>query len=139
MPALFMSPTGRMVMLLTRQMILGMEKLMTIRCKFILACAAGSLAAISIPSVAHPGGEDHIHVMKKPFAGRYNNYWYDYKSDVDEAENELRKDLRRAKTAQDKREAWAEYNNELKDARHDYAKEMVELGYIRPGRVTVGG
>jgi hypothetical protein len=38
---------------------------------------------------------------------------------VEEAENELRKDLRRAKTAQDKREAWGEYNRELIDARKD--------------------
>ena len=46
----------------------------------------------------------------------------------------------RAKSAQDKREAWAEYNRELKDARKDYTKEMVERGYIlRPrGEVIVG-
>jgi hypothetical protein len=59
---------------------------------------------------------------------------------VEEAENELRKDLRRAKSKQDKREAWAEYNQELRDARKDYTKEMVERGYItRPrGEVIVG-
>jgi hypothetical protein len=113
---------------------------MIINKKLVLACAGACIfIVVNAPVAAHPGGENHVHVMKKPFAGRYNNYWYDYKSDVDEAENELRKDLRRAKTAQDRREAWGEYNNELKDARHDYAKEMVELGYIRPGRVTVGG
>ena len=92
------------------------------------------------PALAHPGSATHVHIMKKPFAGVYNNYWYDYRSDVEEAENELRKDLRRAKTAQDRREAWAEYNQELRDARKDYAKEMRERGFAIPrGDVIVGG
>lgn len=95
--------------------------------------------AAPLPAKAHPGHQNHNHVMKKPLAGIYNNYWYDYKSDVDEAENELRKDLRRAKTAQDKREAWQEHNRELSDGQYDYRKEMVELGYIRRGEVIVGG
>jgi hypothetical protein len=89
---------------------------------------------------AHPGSEDHVHILDAPLAGVRNNYWYDYRSDVEEAENELRKDLRRAKSAQDKREAWAEYNRELRDARADYTKEMIEKRYIlRPrGEVIVG-
>ena len=95
---------------------------------------------ISVPVQAHPGHEQHATILKAPLAGVRNNYWYDYQSDVMEAENELRKDLRRAKTEQDRREAWAEYNRELKDARKDYTKEMVEKGYIiRGGRVSVGG
>jgi hypothetical protein len=93
----------------------------------------------SVPARAHPGGENHVHILKAPLAGVRNNYWYDYKSDVEEAENELRKDLRRGKTTQDRREAWSEYNRELSDARHDYTKEMAEKGYIRRGQVTVGG
>ena len=90
---------------------------------------------------AHPGTAHHADILDAPLAGVRNNYWYDYRSDVEEAENELRKDLRRAKSAQDKREAWAEYNRELRDARKDYTKEMVEKGYIsRPrGEVIVGG
>jgi hypothetical protein len=97
-------------------------------------------AGWAIKANAHPGLGEHVHVLDAPLAGIRNNYWYDYRSDVEEAENELRKDLRRAKTKQDKREAWAEYNNELRDARKDYTKEMVERGYIlRPrGEVTVG-
>jgi hypothetical protein len=90
---------------------------------------------------AHPGRGQHVHILEAPLAGVRNNYWYDYRSDVEEAESELRKDLRRAKTAQDRREAWSEYNQELRDARHDYTKEMVEKGYIRRsrGEVIVGG
>lgn len=87
---------------------------------------------------AHPSSGQHAAILDAPIAGVRNNYWYDYRSDVEEAENELRKDLRRAKTRQDRREAWAEYNNELRDARADYRKEMVEKGYVlRRGNVTV--
>ncbi|NJM50972.1 MAG: hypothetical protein HC843_08930 [Sphingomonadales bacterium] len=106
-----------------------------------IAPILGLVAAFgaSTPLQAHPGHQSHATILKAPLAGVRNNYWYDYRSDVLEAENELRKDLRRAKTAQDRHEAWQEYNRELKDARHDYSKEMAERGYIRPGRVTVGG
>jgi hypothetical protein len=90
---------------------------------------------------AHPGHGRHADILDAPLAGVRNNYWYDYRSDIEEAESELRKDLRRAKTAQDRREAWAEYNQELRDARKDYTQEMVERGYIRRprGEVIVGG
>jgi hypothetical protein len=101
---------------------------------FALAFAA----SVSVPAQAHPGKHKHQPVMKAPIAGVYNNHWYDYRTDVLEAEHELHKDVRRAKTAEDKREAWAEYNQELRDARKDYTKEMIEKGYIRR-RVTVGG
>ncbi len=66
----------------------------------------------------------------------HNSYWLDYKTDVSEAERELRKDLRRAKKPSDRREAWAEYHRELADARKDFRKEMREKGYA-VGRVTV--
>ncbi len=105
-----------------------------------LVAGAMLVAAFAYPAIAHPGSASHVHILKKPFSGVYNNYWYDYRSDVEEAENELRKDLRRAKTAQDRREAWSEYNQELRDARKDYAKEMRERGYNIPrGEVIVGG
>ncbi len=98
---------------------------------------ASLAVASAAPAIAHPGARDHVHILKQPYAGLRNNYWYDYKSDVEEAESELASDLRRADTAQDRREAWAEYNRELADARYDYRKEMVEKGYVRRGEVTV--
>jgi hypothetical protein len=106
-----------------------------------VSIAALLAAGFAIKANAHPGAQNHVHILQSPLAGVRNNYWYDYRSDVEEAENELRKDLRRAKSQQDKREAWAEYNRELRDARKDYTKEMVEKGYItRPrGEVVVGG
>lgn len=88
---------------------------------------------------AHGNQRASAAILDRPIAGVRNNYWYDYRSDVEEAEIELRKDLRRAKSEQDEREAWAEYRRELLDARSDYRKEMAEKGYIaRRGQVTVG-
>jgi hypothetical protein len=91
-----------------------------------------ALALVTAPAVAavptyHPEPavlEDH------------NSYWLDYKTDVSEAERELRKDLRRAKKPSDRREAWAEYHRELADARKDFRQEMREKGYA-VGRVIV--
>jgi hypothetical protein len=102
----------------------------------IVVAAAGWTMTVN----AHPVRGSHVRVLAAPIAGVRNNHWYDYRSDVEEAEIELRKDLRRAKSDQDKREAWAEYHQELRDARKDYTKEMVEKGYIlRPrGEVVVG-
>lgn len=93
--------------------------------------------AAASPALAQDGPIVRAAVLQEPIAGRRNNYWYDYRSDVEEAENELRKDLRRAKTDQDRREAQREYVRELADARHDYRKEMREKGYIRRGEVIV--
>ncbi|MEM1132347.1 MAG: hypothetical protein AAGH53_05380 [Pseudomonadota bacterium] len=59
-----------------------------------------------------------------------NKFWLDYRTDVSEAERELDSDLRRATDEEDRREAWAEYYNELRDAKKDYAEEMTERGYI---------
>jgi tRNA A37 threonylcarbamoyladenosine modification protein TsaB len=103
-----------------------------------LGLTLGFALSGSTAAYAHAGPQNHVHIMTKPYAGIRNNYWFDYKSDIEEAESELASDLRRAKTAQDRREAWAEYNRELADARHDYRKEMVERHYILPGKVTVG-
>jgi hypothetical protein len=105
----------------------------------LLLSASGALmiGATATTLFAHPGNETHAHVLKAPIAGERNNFWYDYRSDLEEAEIELRKDLKRAKTAQDKREAYAEYDQELYDARKDYTKEMRERGYLRRGNVEV--
>jgi hypothetical protein len=103
----------------------------------VLGLSIGFILATATPAYAHPGPENHVHIMTQPIAGVRNNYWYDYKSDVEEAESELASDLRRADTEQDRREAWAEYNQELRDARKDYRKEMVERGYLKRGEVTL--
>jgi hypothetical protein len=103
----------------------------------VLGLSFGFFIAAAAPAYAHPGPEHHADIMTQPIAGVRNNFWYDYKSDVEEAESELTSDLRRADTAQDRREAWAEYKQELRDARKDYRKEMVERGYVKRGEVTL--
>ena len=104
-----------------------------------LTLAPVVLAGLALPTVtfAHAGPEAHSTIIETPIAGKENNYWYDYRSDLEEAEIELRRDLRRAKTAQDEREARSEYRRELADARKDYTKEMRKLGYIGRGEVEV--
>jgi hypothetical protein len=104
--------------------------LLTLSGALMIGATATSLSA-------HPGSGSHAPVLDAPIAGERNNYWYDYRSDLEEAEIELRKDLRRAKTAQDRREAYNEYDRELIDARKDYRQEMRERGYLRRGNVEV--
>jgi hypothetical protein len=116
---------------------IGRSLKMNILSKATLALfAAGSM---SVPAMvaAHNGPEAHNHILSAPIAGKRNNYWFDYKSDIEEAESELVSDLRRAKTAQDEREARAEFRREIADARKDYTKEMRERGYVSRGSVEV--
>lgn len=112
---------------------------MSVRPIFAAALAPALIlpAMSAAPALAQGGHYVRAAILEEPIAGRRNNYWYDYRSDVEEAENELRKDLRRAKTEQDRREAQREYVRELADARHDYRKEMAEKGFVRRGEVTV--
>lgn len=106
----------------------------------LLFVALAAMLFVTRDAAAHPQTVARDAILDRPIAGVRNNYWYDYRSDVEEAQSELRKDLRRAKSYQDEREAWAEYHRELRDARADYRKEMIEKGYIlRRGIVTVGG
>lgn len=102
-----------------------------------VACLTATLPFGAAAVQAHDGTGAYETVLKAPIAGVRNNYWYDYRSDIEEAESELRKDLRRARKASDRREAYAEYNRELFDARKDYRQEMVEKGYARRGEVIV--
>lgn len=101
------------------------------------ACFAIALPFAPAAAASHEGTGAYEPVLKTPIAGVRNNYWYDYRSDIEEAESELQKDLKRARKASDRREAWAEYNRELFDARKDYRQEMVEKGYARRGEVIV--
>ena len=75
-------------------------------------------------------------IMTHPIAGRDNNLWHDYQTDVAEARQELRKDLDDVSDSEDRRDAWEEYRSELADARYDYVKEMKEKGY-RVGQVRL--
>ena len=103
-----------------------------------------ALATLAAPPVAaHPGPERHPAwvgepvIFDSPIAGIRNDWWDDYRSDIAEADSELRKDLRRATDAEDRREAWGEWKREIEDAASDYAGEMADRGY-RSGIVTIG-
>ncbi|MFV0624038.1 hypothetical protein ACBY01_08535 [Sphingomonas sp. ac-8] len=99
--------------------------------KTILAlAAAGTLLA----SPALAGDRN-----RAPVYSDANPHYLDYKTDLSEAQRELRKDLARANDPADREDAWAEYRREVADAKHDFRKEMAEEGrpIRRIPRVTV--
>ena len=101
-----------------------------------IACVM--LATSSNGVSAHQSGHgNHESILKSPIADVRNNFWFDYLTDVREAEHELEKDLARASDEEDRRDAMEEFQSEIADANKDYRKEMQERGY-RVGRVTVG-
>ena len=101
---------------------------------FLGVALAGATTA---PAIAHVGDQSHAVVRAEPIAGVYNKYWYNYLTDVLEADKELKSDLNRATDEEDKRDAWEEYEHELVDADKDYVEEMRDRNY-RVGRVTIG-
>jgi len=92
-----------------------------------------SFATIATLTVAPAAAHDRIIVdgYRAPVApNNYTNkWWVDYQTDISEAKRELRSDLRRATDAEDRRDAYDEYHNEIADAKKDYTKEMRERGY----------
>ncbi len=98
--------------------------------RFPLLIAAAATVCITTPSLAKD--------RSVPVYSDYNPYYLDYKTDISEAKRELRSDLRRAKDASSREDAWHEYRREVADAEHDFRKEMAERGMVvRRGRVTV--
>ena len=92
----------------------------------------------AVPYGSMPPGFDPPPVRSTPIAGKYNQYWYNYKTDILEAEKELVSDRRHSTDREDRWDAWDEWTAEVADADKDYVKEMRKKGY-RTGRVTVGG
>lgn len=97
--------------------------------RILLASLAVAATFVTVPLAAH----DRIVVdgYRMPVApNNYTNkWWVDFQTDINEAKRELRSDLRRATDAEDRRDAYDEYHNEIADAKKDYAKEMRERGY----------
>ncbi len=75
-------------------------------------------------------------IITAPIAGIENRFWFDYRGNILEAQEELASDLRRASDLEDRRDAWEEYGNELIDEREHYVSEMAERGY-RAWSVTI--
>ena len=95
------------------------------------------LAITATPLAAHVSQQSQVEIREEPIAGQYDKHWYNHLADILEADKELKSDLRRATDAEDTREAWEEYENELVDADKDYVEEMRDRNF-RVGRVTVG-
>ncbi|PQM26432.1 hypothetical protein CVO77_15465 [Sphingopyxis lindanitolerans] len=103
-----------------------------------LTALPASAAMAAIPYDSMPPGFDRPAIRAAPIADVYNQYWYNYKADILEAEKELVSDLRHSTDREDRWDAWDEWTTEVIDADKDYVKEMRKKGY-RSGRVTVGG
>ncbi|WP_145960958.1 hypothetical protein [Sphingosinithalassobacter portus] len=115
----------------------------------IIFAAAGAALFAGAPAMAQSAvstsASSHTEATLSPMVFTDDNsHWLDYKTDVSEAGRELRSDLRRANDAGDRIDAYAEYEREIADARHDFRKEMAERGVIIPedaippeGTVTV--
>ena len=99
-----------------------------LRVTFASIALAGSM--IAAPLAAH-GSDIIVRGYKAPISpNNYSNkWWIDYQTDISEAKRELASDLRRATDEEDRRDAYEEYDQEIRDARHDYRKEMRERGY----------
>ncbi|WP_077147411.1 hypothetical protein [Sphingopyxis sp. KK2] len=104
----------------------------------ILLALPASAAVAAVPYASMPAGFERPEIRTAPIAGVVNQYWYNYKADIMEAEKELVSDLRHATDREDRWDAWDEWTQEVTDADKDYVKEMRKKGY-RSGRVTVGG
>lgn len=118
------------------------EKVMS---KLIRNALAGTLPLVILALPAQAGTlrtppvRDGAHlpvVRTEPVQGVYNQSWYNYVADINEADKELTSDLKRATDREDRADAWEEYEVELADADKDYVKEMRKRGY-KVGRVTV--
>ena len=107
---------------------------MSVTSRVLIASAVIGTALTAVPVSAHPD-HDRTRIVvdgyRAPVApNNYTNkWWIDFQTDISEARRELRSDLRRATDAEDRRDAYDEYHNEIADAKKDYTKEMRERGY----------
>ena len=109
----------------------------------ILKSAACAIAFIpALIAVGASAGELSVEsrykaeIRTEPVAGVYNKAWYNYRTDIAEADKELTSDLRRATDREDTNDAWDEFYAEIVDADKDYVKAMRKQGY-QVGRVTL--
>ncbi|MXO64081.1 hypothetical protein [Qipengyuania oceanensis] len=101
-----------------------------------LTSAGATSAAIPMLQEERAAREEEKLILDHPIAGIENNRWFDYRTDVIEAQKEVTSDLRRASDIEDQRDAWEEYAQELKHEREDYIHDMAKRGF-RHGSVTV--
>ncbi len=101
------------------------------------AFAAHAALNTSIPLVEQQmAQQEEARIYTRPIAGIENKFWFNYRVNVLETKKELKSDLNDASDAEDLRDAWDEYRNELHDNRYHYTKVMAKRGYREPN-VTI--
>lgn len=100
-----------------------------------LGLAGAATAAVQTLYEEQMAREEEKLILTAPIAGIKNSRWFDYRSDILEAQKELSSDLRHVSDLEDQRDAWEEYAHELKHERIDYIEDMAEKGY-RQGYVV---
>lgn len=100
-----------------------------------LGLAGAATAAVQTLYEEQLAREEEKLIIQSPIAGIKNSRWFDYRSDILEAQKELNSDLAGASDLEDRRDAWEEYAHELKHERIDYIEDMAEQGY-RQGYVV---
>ncbi len=101
----------------------------------VLGLAGAATAAVQTLYEEQLARDEERLILASPIAGIKNSRWFDYRSDILEAQKELNSDLRGASDVEDRRDAWEEYAHELKHERVDYIEDMAEKGY-RQGYVV---
>lgn len=94
-----------------------------------LGFASAAAAAVQTLYEEQLARDEEKLIIHAPIAGIKNSRWFDYRSDILEAQKELNSDLRSASDVEDRRDAWEEYAHELKHERVDYIEDMAEQGF----------
>lgn len=101
-----------------------------------LIAAGAAQAALPVLYEEALAREEEKLIFTSPIAGIENNLWFEYRIEVIDAQKDFSGELRDADDVGDRREAWEDYADELRDERLHYIEEMAERGY-RDGRVLV--
>lgn len=97
----------------------------------LIAIGLAGTAAAALPPLYEEqmARAEEARIIKSPIAGIRNSRWFDYRTDIGEAEKELAGDLRSVSDLEDRRDAWEEYAHELKHEREEYIEYMAKRGY----------
>lgn len=97
----------------------------------LAAISLGGVATAALPELYEQSmaRAEEARIITSPIAGIKNSRWFDYRSDIGEAQKELANDLGGASDVEDRRDAWEEYAHELKNERVEYVTYMAKRGH----------
>lgn len=104
-------------------------KTLTLTPLIALGLAGAATAALPMLYEEQMARAEEARIIKSPIAGIKNSRWFDYRTDIGEAEKELHSDLRNVSDLEDRRDAWEEYAHELKNERVEYVQYMAKRGH----------